>query len=124
MDENVFHVSKATDRERINEALRMMDEWEKEEKEAADWDDEVDESDQYVNLPEHTRKLLDCLGMLQGTLNTYEVEDDHKKIERALRFLKKLEGYADSLATTTVILSNAMPSFKRYFQNIKKTLES
>ena len=49
--------------------------------------------------------------------------DDKEKIERALRFLKKFEGYADSLATTTVILSNAMPSFKRYFQNIKKTLE-
>jgi len=48
---------------------------------------------------------------------------DKEKIERALRFLKEFEAYADSLATTTVILSNAMPSFKRYFQNIKKTLE-
>ena len=81
MDENKFDLFKATDRERINEAMRMMDEWEKEEKEAADWDVEVDEGDQYVNLPEHTRKLLDCLGMLQGTLNTYEVKDDREKFE-------------------------------------------
>ena len=35
MDENGFDVYKATDRERINEALRMIDGWEKEEKEAA-----------------------------------------------------------------------------------------
>ena len=76
-----FDIFKATDRERINEALRMMDEWEKEEKEAADWDYEANEMDQYVNLPEHTRKLLDCLGMLQGTLNTYEVKDDREKLE-------------------------------------------
>ena len=81
MDENGFDVFKATDRERINEALRMIDGWEKEEKEAADWDYEANEMDQYVNLPEHTRKLLDCLGMLQGTLNTYEVKDDREKLE-------------------------------------------
>ena len=90
MDENGFDVFKATDRERINEALRMMDEWEKEEKEAADWDYEANEMDQYVNLPEHTRKLLDCLGMLQGTLNTYEVKDDKKKLEEALEFIERI----------------------------------
>ena len=89
MRENGFDVFKATDRERINEALRMMDEWEKEEKEAADWDYEANEMDQYVNLPEHTRKLLDCLGMLQGTLNTYEVKDDREKLDKVLKIVRE-----------------------------------
>ena len=89
MDENKFDLFKATDRERINEALRMMDEWEKEEKEAADWDDEVDESDQYANLPEHTRKLLDYLGTIQGTLNTFEVKDDREKLDKVLKIVRE-----------------------------------
>ena len=89
MRENGFDVFKATDRERINEALRMIDGWEKEEKEAADWDYEANEMDQYVNLPEHTRKLLDCLGMLQGTLNTFEVKDDREKLDKVLKLVRE-----------------------------------
>ena len=89
MDENGFDVFKATDRERINEALRMIDGWKKEEKEAADWDYESNEMDLYVNLPEHTRKLLDCLGMLQGTLNTYEVKDDREKLDKVLKIVRE-----------------------------------
>jgi len=68
MDENKFDVFKATDRERINEAIRMIDEWDKKEKEAVDWDFEGNQLDQYVELPEHTSKLLECLGILRGTL--------------------------------------------------------
>ena len=52
--------------------------------------------------------------------------NDKEKIEKALRLLDKLEGYADSLASTrgTISFSNLNPSFKRYFQRIKKILES
>jgi hypothetical protein len=48
--------------------------------------------------------------------------NDKEKIEKALRLLDKLEGYADSLASTrgTISFSNLNPSFKRYFQRIKK----
>ncbi len=53
-------------------------------------------------------------------------QTDKEKIKEALRLLDKLEGYADYLASTdkTIYFSNYKPSFKRYFQRIKKILES
>ena len=66
-----------TDKEKLEAIAEWVEEMSKMiKKETAHFDDDVDYDDQMLNLPEHTKKLVDTVGLIMGNIHTILIREE------------------------------------------------
>ena len=66
-----------TDKEKLEAIAEWVEEMGKMiKKETAHFADDVDYDDQMLNLPDHTKKLVDTVGLIMGNIHTILIREE------------------------------------------------
>ena len=79
-----------TDKEKLEAIAEWVEEMDKMiKKETAHFDDDVDYDDQMLNLPEHTKKLVDTIGLIMGNIHWILTRKEHVESDNNEKKIKE-----------------------------------